>query len=89
MPDGAAFRAVTSASLTALTTESVEALPFLMMLSRTERCPSVRTMFCCTRLPSCTCPTSFTNTVCPLTYFTGRLFRSSILKGRALVRTVY
>ncbi len=52
MPDGAAARAVTSNALTALTTVNVEALPFLMMLSRTERLPSARTMFCCTRLPS-------------------------------------
>src|SRR5712691_10438482 len=37
MPDGAAARAVTNMALTALTTDNVEALPFLMMLSRTDR----------------------------------------------------
>ena len=37
-----------SASFTPLTTASVDALPFLMTLSSTERRPSVRTMFCCT-----------------------------------------
>src|SRR6478736_3046431 len=37
MPGGAAAREVTSASFTALTTASVEALPFLMMESNTER----------------------------------------------------
>ena len=88
MPGGAAARETASACLTALTTASVEALPFLMMLSRTERRPSVRTMFCCTALPSCTCPTSLTKTVAPLTNFTGMLLRSSMVVGTALVRTV-
>src|SRR3984957_4728855 len=37
MPGGAAAREVTSAPLTPFTTANVEALPFLMMLSRTER----------------------------------------------------
>src|SRR5438105_10703576 len=44
--------------LTALTTVKVEALPFLMMLSKTECLPSSLTIFCCTRLPSRTCPMS-------------------------------
>ncbi len=54
MPLGAAARATRSAFLTALTTVSVEALPFLMMLSSTEAVPSSRTMFCCTAAPSWT-----------------------------------
>src|SRR5580692_7318107 len=87
MPGGAAARATTSACLTALTTASVDALPFLMMLSRTERRPSTRTTFCCTAKPSWTCPTSFTNTVAPFANFTGMLLRSSMLVGSALVRT--
>ena len=65
VPAGAADRAMLSTCLTALTTVSVEALPFLMMLSRTERLPSARTMFCCTRLPSRTCPMSLRKTVAP------------------------
>ncbi len=52
MPAGAAARAVCSALWTALTTLTVEALPFLMMLSSTERRPFWRTMFCCTSQPS-------------------------------------
>src|SRR4029077_21037272 len=45
MPGGAQGRQVARASFTALTTASVEALPFLMMESSTERWPSVRTTF--------------------------------------------
>ncbi len=89
MPGGAAARMVLSALRTALTTSSVEALPFLMMLSRTERRPSLRTTFCCTSQPSWTWPTSFTNTVAPFTTLTGMSFNWSMLEGVALVRTAY
>ena len=41
-------RAICRAFCTPLTTATVEALPFLMTLSRTERRPFSRTMFCCT-----------------------------------------
>ena len=88
-PGGAAWRIVCRASLTALTTCSVEALPFLMMLSRIERLPSLRTTFCCTSQPSCTCPTSFTNTVAPFTTLIGMSFSASIEAGVALVCTTY
>jgi hypothetical protein len=37
---------------TALTTAIVEALPFLTILSTTERRPFSRTTFCCTNQPS-------------------------------------
>ena len=60
-----------------------------MMLSRTERWPSSRTMFCCTSQPSRTCATSFRKMVAPLTNLIGILLRSSIVAGVALVRTVY
>ena len=50
--EGNAARAVFSTCFTALTTVNVEALPFLMMLSRTERLPSCRTTFCWTIQPS-------------------------------------
>src|SRR5271165_367884 len=52
MPGGAEARATFSAFLTSLTTSTVEALPFLITLSRTERRPSDRTTFCCTSEPS-------------------------------------
>src|SRR5207253_7676206 len=52
MPGGAEARATFSAFLTSLTTSTVEALPFLITLSRTERLPSDRTTFCCTSEPS-------------------------------------
>ena len=89
MPAGAAARATSSTCLTALTTVNVEALPFLMMLSSTERLPSARTMFCCTRLPSRTWPMSRRNTVAPFEYPTGMSLSASIVGGIALVRTVY
>jgi len=89
MPLGAAARAVLSVSTTAFTTSRVEALPFLMMLSSTERCPSRRTTFCCTSQPSCTWPMSLRKTVAPFTTLTGMLLRSSMVAGIALVSTVY
>jgi hypothetical protein len=89
MPAGAAARAVCSAAFTPLTTASVEALPFLMMLSRTDRLPSSRTMFCCTIAPSRTWATSFKKTVALPAYLIGILLRSSMVDGVALVRTVY
>ncbi len=88
-PAGAAARAVTRALRTALTTVNVDALPFLITLSSTERRPFSRTMFCCTSHPSWTWPTSLTNTVAPFTTLIGMLLRSSMLVGVALVRTVY
>src|SRR5271163_4207932 len=87
-PGGAAARAVSRTLRTPLTTATVEALPFLRTLSNTERRPSLRTMFCCTAQPSCTWPTSLSNTVWPLTYLIGMLLRSGMLVGIALVRTV-
>ena len=78
-----------SACFTPLTTASVEALPFLITLSRTERRPFSRTIFCCTSDPSRTCATSFKKIVAPLTNLTGIMLRSSIDAGVALVRTVY
>ena len=54
-PGGAAARIAPSACFTPLTTASVEALPFLITLSSTERWPFSRTMFCCTSYPSWTC----------------------------------
>ncbi len=88
-PAGAAARAASSAFFTPLTTASVEALPFLMTLSRTERRPFSRTMFCCTSDPSRTCATSFKKIVAPLTNLTGIMLRSWIDAGVALVRTIY
>src|SRR5277367_1255972 len=88
-PGGAAARAISRVLRTPLTTATVEASPFLMTLSRTERRPFVRTTFCWTAQPSCTWPTSFMKTVCPLTYLIGMLLRSAMVKGIALVRTVY
>ena len=88
-PGGAAARAISRALRTPLTTATVEASPFLMTLSRTERRPFVRTTFCWTAQPSCTWPTSFMNTICPLTYLIGMLLRSAMVVGIALVRTVY
>jgi hypothetical protein len=58
MPGGAAFWIAGSAALTRLTTSSVEASPFLIIVSSTERFPSALTMFCCTDQPSRTCATS-------------------------------
>ncbi len=52
MPGGAAARDTCKALCTALTTLKVEALPFLMMLSRTDRRPFSLTTFCCTSQPS-------------------------------------
>src|SRR6266478_2488424 len=46
IPGGAAARATSNTCLTALTTVKVEALPFLMMLSRTECLPLSLTIFC-------------------------------------------
>ena len=77
------------AYFTPLTTASVEALPFLITLSKTERRPSSRTMFCCTIDPSRTCATSFSRTVAPFANLTGIRLRSLIDAGVALVRTVY
>ena len=88
-PAGAAARIACRAYLTPLTTASVEALPFLITLSRTERRPSSRTIFCCTSDPSRTCATSFKSMVAPLANLTGIMLRSSIDAGVALVRTVY
>ena len=88
-PGGADSRAPWRTLRTPLTTATVEALPFLMTLNKTERRPSFRTMFCCTVQPSCTCPTSLTYTVCPLMYLIGMSLSSSMVVGIALVRTVY
>jgi len=41
-----------------LTMSSVEVVPFLKMLSSTERLPSTWTILVCTELPLCTCATS-------------------------------
>src|SRR6476619_2950437 len=68
-PGGAAARAMSRTFRTPLTTATVEALPFLRTLSYTERRPSLRTTFCCTAQPSCTWPTSVTNTVLPVDVF--------------------
>ena len=58
-PGGAAhLRATVNGLLTRSMTLPVEALPFLMMLSRTERRLSSRTPFCCTAAPSRTWPMS-------------------------------
>ena len=84
-----AARVASRALFTPLTTASVEALPFLITLSRTARWPSSRTMFCCTSDPSRTCATSFKRTVAPLMNLTGIMLRSSIDAGVALVRIVY
>src|SRR5258708_39839254 len=86
---GGAARATCSTLRTPLTTASVEALPFLITLSRTERLPFSWTMFCCTAQPSCTWPISFRNTVGALLYRTGMLLRSSIVVGIASAGTVY
>ena len=88
-PAGAAAWIDCRACCTPLTTASVEALPFLMMLSNTERWPPSRTMFCCTSDPSRTCATSFKRMVAPLANLTGIMLRSLIDAGVALVRTVY
>ena len=88
-PAGAAARIASRAFFTPLTTASVEALPFLITLSKTERRPSSRTMFCCTSDPSRTCATSFKKMVAPLANLTGIMLRSLIVAGVALVRTVY
>ena len=88
-PAGAEARIACRAFFTPLTTANVEALPFLITLSRTERRPSSRTMFCCTSEPSRTCATSFNRTVAPLANLTGIMLRSLIDAGVALVRTVY
>ena len=88
-PGGAAARATCSTERTPLTTSRVEALPFLMTLSRTARSPFSRTMFCCTAEPSRTWPMSLMKTVAPLVNLTGILLSSSIEPGVALVRTVY
>ena len=58
MPGGAAFWIAGSAAFTRFTTSSVEASPFLMIVSSTERLPSACTMFCCTAQASRTCATS-------------------------------
>src|SRR5271154_1588310 len=76
MPGGAAERAILRTLRTPSTTVSVEAPPFLMTPISTERRPSSRTTFCCTNQPSCTWPTSFMYTVCPLIYLIGILLRS-------------
>src|SRR5258708_5456659 len=88
-PGGAAWRAISRTLRTPSTTATVEALPFLITLSRTARRPSSRTMFCCTAQPSCTWPTSLRNTVGPLVYLIGMLLRSAMVVGIALLRTVY
>ena len=72
-PGGAAARATCSTERTPLTTSRVEALPFLMTLSRTARSPFSRTMFCCTAEPSRTWPMSLMNTVAPLVNLTGNI----------------
>src|ERR1700722_879634 len=58
LPGGAAFWISGNAALTQLTTSSVEASPFLIIVSSSERYPSACTMFCCTAQPSRTCATS-------------------------------
>src|SRR6202795_3836640 len=88
-PAGAAARVACRACYTPLTTASVEALPFLITLSSTERWPFSRTMFCCTNDPSRTCATSFKKMVAPLANLTGIMLRSLIDAGVALVPTVY
>ena len=88
-PGGAAACISFRTCLTPLTTVSVEALPFLMMLSSTERRPSSRTIFCCTIDPSRTCATSLRKMVDPFMNLTGIMLRSSMVAGVALVRTVY
>ena len=82
MPGGAAARAVFSASVTALTTSSVEALPFLMMLEQ-HRAPAILAHDVLLHgQPSCTWPTSLTNTVAPFTTLIGMLLSSSMRRRR-------
>ena len=51
-PFGAAARMPGSNDFTVSTTDKVEALPFFNTVSSAPRLPSLRTMFCCTWLPS-------------------------------------
>ncbi len=70
-----------SRRLTLFTTVSVDALPFLRIVSSTDRLPSERTMFCCTWLPSRTCATSRIKTGTPFNTLSGMVFSASIDVG--------
>ena len=74
MPLGAAAWMPGMAALTALTTDKVEASPFLMIVKSTDALPSVCTTFCCTAQPSRTWATSLSSTVTPPTWRTGTPF---------------
>ena len=58
MPGGAAFWMEGSAAFTFFTTSSVDASPFLMIVSSTARLPSACTMFAWANQESATCATS-------------------------------
>ena len=77
-----------SAAFTRLTTSRVDASPFLMMVSSTDRLPSACTMFCCTAQPSRTCATSERYTVVAPTCLIGRPLSAAIDGATELTRTM-
>ena len=89
VPLGAAAWTPPSSDLTWLTTLSVDALPFLRMVSSTARRPFARTMFCCTWAPSRTQATSRISTVRPPTTLTGTSFSAATASGEPFSRTTY
>ena len=70
-----------SSSFTRRTMSSVDALPYLRMVSSTARWPSRRTMLICGVKPSRTCATSFTKTVPAAVVRRGKSFISCTLCG--------
>ena len=88
IPSGADFWIAGIAAFTALTTDRVEASPFLMIVSSTEGCPLSCTMFCCTAQPSRTCATSLRYTVVSPTWRIGTRFSASIERAELLMLTM-
>ncbi len=90
MPGGAMARAAGRTSFLIRSIISrVEALPFLITVSKAERCPSERTTFCCWRKPSRTEATSRTNRICPSAARTGASPMPAMVSKPAFMRTAY
>ena len=89
MSFGAAARIVGRKVFTALTTDSVDALPFFRIVISTECRPSERTMLSCGGAPSRTWATSWIRMGVPSTTLTGTRLRSSMTSGLMLSRIGY
>ena len=78
------FLTLAMAALTPAATLSVDALPFLRMVSKVLRTPSWRTRFCCGIYPSRTWATSRTRITVPSTVLIGKSFSRPITPGLVL-----